>query len=94
MIASHKVYQSELEHVQFVYNDTIARKYIAGTDFHAYWLHREDDAKLNAWNSWHDTLPILNMNGETDYDNQFWKLTDQDKYDHISQTGEVLHKVI
>ena len=94
ILAVHKVYPSELEYAQHVYNDNEAQQYIAALDFHGYWFQDGHDAQLKAWGDWVATLDVPVFCGECDYDNQFWKRDDRYEWrSHSRETGKLLNKM-
>lgn len=95
LIALHKVYPSELEQAQDIYDTPGVIDYIAGFDFHGYRRQTGHDAEPAAWAQWTANTGLPNFAGECDYDNEFWKLDSVDKArrEHAIETGTLLFKM-
>ena len=95
LIALHKVYPSELEQAQQIYEMPGVVEHIGGFDFHGYWWQDGHDDELAAWAAWTSSTGLPNFAGECDYDNQFWQRDSADKarWTHALETAKLLYKM-
>lgn len=95
IIALHKLYPSELEQAKMIFENPQSKPYVAGFDFHGYFMHTaESRLMLKAWYEWANQTGLFTLCGECDYDNQFWLSPDRRSWSEAPRAcGQLLHNL-